>query len=66
MQSTLALQADRLRVPYQPMVLQTANMMPVPITSDVNELGAILIFLAAIIAIFGFMGIVYQCSMWSK
>ena len=62
----MILQADRIRQPYIASVKHVPNMIPVPITTDVNDLGAALILLAAIIAVFGVIGIVYQCSMWSR
>jgi len=35
-------------------------------TSDVTFFAAVLLLLACVIAIFGLIGIIYQCSMWSR
>ncbi len=35
-------------------------------TSDSSDIGVALIFIGCVIAIFGAIGIIYQCYMWSR
>lgn len=58
--------ASLIRPPYNPIFSQTSNIIPVPISSSMNDLGIILIILACVIAIFGFASIIYQCSILAK
>ncbi|XP_074596173.1 cadherin 99C isoform X2 [Brevipalpus obovatus] len=63
----LSVRAVSIRRPYITMQHHsTANVIPVPIGGDVNDLGIALIILAAIIAVVGFAGIVYQCGSVGK
>lgn len=82
MSRSLALQADRIRHPYKQHKHSHGNVIPIPIKTDVtkaitlsntnceydqvNDLGFALILLAALIALFGLIGIIYQCSLWSR
>ena len=63
----LGVRAVSIRRPYITTPLHsTANVIPVPIGGDVNDLGIALIVLAAIIAVVGFAGIIHQCGSVSK
>ncbi|XP_053215002.1 cadherin-99C-like, partial [Panonychus citri] len=55
-----------VRSPYVPIIVSTAAVVPIPMNSDINNLGLGLIVLAAAIAVCGCAGIVYQCGSSSK
>lgn len=58
---------ERIRLPYpSSAILLSSTIIPVRITPDVSDVGAALIVLALLIAIFGITGIAYQCSLRSK
>ncbi|RWS28186.1 protocadherin-15 precursor-like protein [Leptotrombidium deliense] len=53
----------RIRKPYAPQTITTSVVMSSPVATDVYDFGFALIALAALIAIFGVIGITYQCCM---
>ncbi|KAH9361680.1 hypothetical protein HPB48_005167 [Haemaphysalis longicornis] len=64
---SLAITAQQLRHPYAPPTAPPNLVRPVKIAGgDSSDLGAALIVLACIIAVLGFVGIVYHCCMWSR
>ncbi|KAH8032713.1 hypothetical protein HPB51_001411 [Rhipicephalus microplus] len=64
---SLGITAQQLRTPYAPPTAPPNLVRPVKIAGgDSSDLGAALIVLACIIAVLGFVGIVYHCCMWSR
>ncbi|XP_064458342.1 cadherin-99C-like [Ornithodoros turicata] len=64
---SLGINAQRLRSPYVITTTPPNIVHPVKISGgDSSDLGAALIVLACIIAVLGFVGIVYHCCMWSR
>lgn len=64
---SLGITAQQLRHPYATPTAPPNLVRPVKIAGgDSSDLGAALIVLACIIAVLGFVGIVYHCCMWSR
>ncbi|RWS15678.1 protocadherin-15-like isoform X1 [Dinothrombium tinctorium] len=59
----LGFNAIKVRRPYTAPKLPTSVIISSPVTTDIYDFGAVLIVLGAIIAIFGILGITYQCCM---
>lgn len=64
---SLGITVQQLRTPYAVPTAPPNVVRPVKIGGgDSSDLGAALIVLACIIAVLGFVGIVYHCCMWSR